>query len=516
MRQYETFELQFAGEVLSADYADIPLVAEFTCCGESKTVKGFYDGEGVYIVRFLPEKPGEYTWRVSGAVTAEGHETCEAADSEHHGLVKAVDTHFEYEDGKLFVPFGTTVYALAHQDDALVEQTLETLKAAPFNKLRLCVFPKDYDYNHNEPPYYAFEKKPDGSWDVGKPCIAFWHRLESILDRITEMGIQVDLILFHPYDRWGFDTMSQADNLRYLSYLLCRLSAKPGIWWSLANEYDLSQGKTLRDWEEIECFVAENDPYGHLLSCHNCFCFWDAERSNITHASIQTKGLTEIPRWIEKYQKPVIIDECCYEGNLPHFWGSISAQEMVYRFWRCVASGAYCTHGETFLAEDEVLWWAKGGALKGKSPERIAFLREIIESLPGPLTPFANGGMLTLAQMDSEQMEAALEQVPEKQRGFIRSIAASIRRMEMDDRTAHIAGEHEWAAHVGEEAYLWFNDRQCFGEKTLPLPESKRYRVELIDVWNMTKSVLKENACGTTKLRLPGKEGLAVLAMRTV
>ena len=32
MRQYETFELQFAGEVLIADYADIPLVAEFTCC----------------------------------------------------------------------------------------------------------------------------------------------------------------------------------------------------------------------------------------------------------------------------------------------------------------------------------------------------------------------------------------------------------------------------------------------------------------------------------------------------
>ena len=50
-------------------------------------------------------------------MNAEGHETCEAADSEHHGLVKAVDTHFEYEDGKLFQPFGTTVYALAHQED---------------------------------------------------------------------------------------------------------------------------------------------------------------------------------------------------------------------------------------------------------------------------------------------------------------------------------------------------------------------------------------------------------------
>ena len=121
MRQYETFELQFVGEVLTADYADVSLSAAFTCGGETKTVKGFYDGEGVYKIRFLPKKPGEYSWKVSGAVNAEGHETCEAADGVHHGLVKAVDTHFEYEDGKLFQPFGTTVYALAHQEDALVE-----------------------------------------------------------------------------------------------------------------------------------------------------------------------------------------------------------------------------------------------------------------------------------------------------------------------------------------------------------------------------------------------------------
>ena len=48
----------------------------------------------------------------------------------------------------------------------------------------------------------------------------------------------------------------------------------------------------------------------------------------------------------------------------------------------------------------------------------------------------------------------------------------------------------------------------------LPLPEDKYYRVELIDVWNMIRTVLNENAFGTTKLRLPGKEGLAVLATR--
>lgn len=508
MKQYEMFELVFPGEVLQNDWAQIGLHAEFSCGGIAKTVKGFYDGEGRYIVRFLPETAGEWRWKVTGAVNAEGTEVCQPAES--HGPVRAVDTHFEYADGTLFTPFGTTVYALAHQEDALVEQTLESLKNAPFNKVRLCVFPKHYDYNHNEPPCYAFEKKADGSWDVNRPCIAFWHRFEGILQRIAEMGIQIDLILFHPYDRWGFSELAQRDNLIYLDYLLRRLAAWPNIWWSLANEYDLNIKKSLADWEEIEEYVAGNDPFHHLLSNHNCMCFWDAARKNITHASLQTKGLSEIPRWIREYKKPVIIDECCYEGNLPHFWGSISGQEMVRRFWRCCASGAYCTHGETFLSDDEILWWARGGVLKGESPQRIAFLRQIMESLPGPLTP-REGGFLALARSDDP---VNLEDIPQEMRGFFQAFSDSIHRMSEQDRTAHLGGEHAWESHCGEEAYLTYFDLQCYGEQTVQLPRDKVYKAELIDVWNMTREVIAENISGETRLKLPGRDNLALLITR--
>ena len=513
MKQFEMFELVFSGETLTDNWAQIGLTANFFCGDTVKTVKGFYDGDGRYAVRFLPEMAGVWHWKVSGAVNAEGTENCEPANGAH-GLVKAVDTHFEYEDGTLFIPFGTTVYALAHQDDDLVEQTLKSLEAAPFNKVRLCVFPKHYDYNHNEPPCYAFEKKADGFWDVNRPCIAFWHRFEGILQRIAAMDIQIDLILFHPYDRWGFSKLPQKDNLIYLDYLLRRLSAFPNIWWSLANEYDLNMDyKSLSDWEEIEEFVAANDPCGHPLSNHNCMCFWDAARNNVTHASLQTKGLSEIPRWIKTYQKPVIIDECCYEGNLPHFWGSISGQEMVRRFWRCYASGAYCTHGETFLSDDEILWWARGGVLKGESPRRIAFLRQIMESLPGPLKP-KEGGIWSIAQLDKEAFEAALPRVPEEMKGFFTLFARSIHRMPEQDRTAHLGGEHAWESHCGEEAYLTYFDLQCYGEQTVKLPKDKVYRAELIDVWNMTRETIAESISGETKLTLPGRDNLALLITR--
>ncbi len=514
MRQYETFELTFQGPTLADTWAQIDLTAAFSCGDTVKTVKGFYDGEGRYIVRFLPEIPGLWKWKITGCVEAEGEETCEKAQGQH-GLVRAVGTHFEYEDGRLFIPFGTTVYALASQEDALVEQTLESLKHAPFNKVRMCVFPKDYDYNKNEPPCYAFGKKTDGGWDTNRPNIAFWRRFEKIMERIGEMSIQVDLILFHPYDRWGFSGMPQKDNLRYLDYLLRRFAARPYIWWSLANEYDLNMDhKTLAEWEAIEAFVARNDPYHHLLSNHNCMCFWDFSRKNVTHASIQTKALSEIPRWIREYRKPVVIDECCYEGNLPHFWGSISGQEMVHRFWRCYASGAFCTHGETFLSDDEILWWSKGGKLKGESPGRIAFLRQIMESLPGPLEP-VEGGIWSVVLREGDDLERAMAQVPEEARNFCRLFARSIHRMDIRDRTAHLSQEHTWEAHCGEEAYLTYFDLQCYGEQTVRLPEDKTYRAELIDVWNMTRQIIAENISGKTKLTLPGREHLALLISRT-
>ena len=81
-----------------------------------------------------------------------------------------------------------------------------------------------------------------------------------------------------------------------------------------------------------------------------------------------------------------MVDECCYEGNIAFEWGNISAFEMVNRFWIATVQGGYCTHGETYLSDDDVLWWSRGGVLKGESAERIAFLKDIVDALPGPLT----------------------------------------------------------------------------------------------------------------------------------
>ena len=505
MRQYETFELTFCGAELTDHWAQANVTAEFTHNGETVVVPGFYAGGGVYKVRFLPMSAGKYIWRVTGDVSGEGQEVCESAIT--HGPVKACGRGFVYADGKTFHPFGTTVYALIHQPGEFIERTMETLSAAPFNKVRMCVFPKDYDFNRNEPDWYAFEKAADGSWDTNHPCFAFWDALEGYISRLDSMGIQVDLILFHPYDRWGFDGMGHNRDLVYLDYLLRRLAAFPNIWWSLANEYELTR-RTKNEWYDIERFVAKHDPYCHPLSCHNIFNIWDANRPLTTHASIQSKDLSQLNSWLKKYSgKPIVVDECAYEGDIEPFWGSITGAEMSRRFWRCVSMGAYCTHGETFYSDDEVLWWAKGGVLRGVSPERIAFCRKIIESLPGQLEgePSFLQRLMPVMEMDEEQQSETMSRMPDQLRRLV------IAFIESADAESYANSEIGWYGHIGTDVYLRFHDTRPITRDTVELPEDKRYTVRVLDTWNMTDETVASGVSGKYTVKLPGRENMAVL-----
>jgi len=71
-----------------------------------------------------------------------------------------------------------------------------------------------------------------------------------------------------------------------------------------------------------------------------------------------------------------------YEGDIPRRWGNLSAEELVFRFWNATVAGTYATHGETFLSPDDVLWWSKGGVLKGQSTPRLAFLKSVLATSP--------------------------------------------------------------------------------------------------------------------------------------
>ena len=394
VERWGIFEVSLNGPRDGNPFVDVKVSAEFRHQHRTIEVEGFYDGNGVYKIRFSPDAEGEWTYTLHGN-TAINAETapflCTSPSANNHGPVSVRNTfHFGYADGKPYFPFGTTCYAWTHQPDELQEQTLTTLRTAPFNKMRMCVFPKWYTYNRAEPRLFPFPRT-GATNDYTRFDPAFWRNLERRVAQLQALGIEADLILFHPYDHWGYALMGAEADERYLRYAVSRLASYRNVWWSVANEWDLVKGKTTPEWDRYFRILQESDPYARLRSIHHSRVMYDHAKPWVTHASIQGDEFQKTPEWRDAWRKPVIFDECKYEGTIPQRWGDISAQEMTRRFWLGTVYGAYVGHGETYLNPQEVLWWSKGGVLHGESPKRIAFLREIVESGPAEgLTPLPN------------------------------------------------------------------------------------------------------------------------------
>ena len=409
IKRWDIFELTLSGPSAGNPFIDVSLSAQFSYQNRVLEPGGYYDGDGVYRIRFMPDTPGEWHYVTkSNIAELDGHQgqfTCLEASEKNHGPVHVHNTfHFAYADGKPYYPFGTTCYAWVHQGDSLEKQTLKTLESAPFNKIRMCVFPKDYPFNKNDPVYFPFERNESGENDFTRFNTAFFHHFEKRLAQLAELGIEADIIILHPYDRWGYATMDEESDFRYLQYLIARLSAFRNVWWSLANEYDFMD-KPMERWDRFFEILQQEDPYLHLRSIHNGHpeAIYDHKKPGVTHVCIQHSDIKQVVEWRENYGKPIVNDELEYEGNIPYPWGGISAEDEVHRFWIMVVNGGYAGHGETYMHPEDILWWSKGGVLHGESWKRIGFLREIIEAAPeGGLTPqrgssgnlFENGTMI--------------------------------------------------------------------------------------------------------------------------
>ena len=470
--KWDIFELTLDGPTEGNPFLEVEFSCEFRYKNRIVCPDGFYDGDGVYKVRCMPDTEGEWTYRTKSNVEVldniTGSFECTPAAEGNHGPVKVHETyHFAYADGTPHYSFGTTCYAWVHQTPELVAQTLETLKTAPFNKMRMCVFPKDYVYNKNEPELYPFERDAEGNIDLTRFSPEFFRHFEKQVGALRDMGIEADIIIFHPYDRWGHSKMDAATDDRYIRYLAARVSAYRNVWWSMANEYDFMRTKVMEDWDRFFRMLMESDPYQHLRGIHNGRKQYGHQKPWITHVSVQTKDMLSGKDLREQYQKPAVFDEVCYEGNIPEPWGNITGQELVHRFWQGTTVGCYVGHGETYLHPEDILWWAKGGVLHGDSPARIAFLREILEAAPGGLNALTD-------QWYNWRMQIGIE---------------------------------------GEYYLIYFGVHRPSSWKRLVLPEDAKFQVDVIDTWDMTITSIGVMS-GATDIPLPAKQYIAIRAVK--
>jgi hypothetical protein len=235
-------------------------------------------------------------------------------------------------------------------------------------------------------------------------------------------------------------------------------------------------------WDHMGELLAAEDPYAHLRSVHFSHHIYDYNKPWVTHASIQNgSAVQDFGRAVlyrDVYNKPVVFDEVCYEGGVPDRWGRLTAEEMTAEFWHGTIDGTYVGHGDTF-GGDQYNWISRGGTLVGHSPERIAFLKKILEEGP------ASG----IDPVDKWQ----------------------------DVHTGGVGGSYYLIYFGTEKPTEWLFDLPKNG-----LRAGMNFKVDVIDTWNMTIKPVdrtfkiitddryRYHAEGLPKIPLPGTPYMAL------
>jgi len=481
VERWGCYEVAFMADVPAGKNPfDVRLTATFCSSADTMTVAGFYDGGEAWKVRFMPSAEGDWTYTTSSEIVAldgqSGLFRCVAPSANNHGpvMVDSTGLHFCYADGTRYWPIGTTSYDWMHASSdpsvsvadaglTMLQQTLKSLAESGFTKIRSLLLPQNFNPKYPEPDEYPFERKADGTWDWTRLNPRYFDHVEACTRALADIGIEQDLILFHPYDggRWGFSAMPIEAGRLLCRYVGARMSSLRNVWWSLANEYDLVKEQPAEAWDAWTDAIIAADPYRHLVSIHSYtaqyYSYWD---ERYTHCSIQDQapvedfGRAAIVRNI--YRKPVVFDEVLYEGDLDVRWGNLSGQEELFRMYQALIAGTYCTHSECYLLGDvdglgfRYNFLAVGGKWQGTMWARTKFLKHLLDDLPQPMY---------LADSSWDPHTSA-------------------------------AGPGYYMVYLGKEVSdQWRFDLPTRNGRNPAYPkiaEGERFQVEIIDTWNMT------------------------------
>lgn len=474
VEHWGVFEIALKGPSSGNPYKEVTLTAEFIREHRTVSVKGFYDGDGTYRIRFMPDVVGQWAYKTTSSTAAlndhTGRFTCTAATAGNHGPVTTAHRfHFVHADDTPYFPFGTTTYAFLFTKEENAVNSLAGMKGV-FNKSRVCVLPKPLGKGSQILPFPSSGADANGRGgtnDYTRFNPEFFQLVEKRILALQAEGIEADCILFHPYDAWGYKAMPNEVDDFYLRYAVARLAAYRNVWWSIANEYDLVKAKTMSDWDRFFRIVVEEDPYGHLRSIHHSGVIYDHSKPWCTHASLQSYDFEKSAERRLAWNKPIIYDEIQYEGDVERRWGNLSAEEMTRRFWLAIIRGSYASHGEVFISDDSGPHahepsWSDAGRLRGDSAARIAFLHDVVQ----------------------KHTKIGLNE---------------------------FEGSYYLSAGTPNELYLWFFDYHRPARYIFPLPNTANFEASLIDPFAMKETKLPGTFTGKSRIQLPNRPFQAVV-----
>ena len=403
VEQYHSHDFVFQGTAPGNPF-DVDLAGEFSGPeGAHLRVPGFYDGDGRWIIRFSPNREGEWQLRtVSSLATLDGktERAIRCVPNRHpeiHGGLRvdpAHPYHFVYEDGARYFLLGYEVDWLWGADmldpeRKLMRRLIDQMAARGFNHVMLNFFAwdtawsrgREHAWDWGPPPVYPWEgsnEKPDHSRLNPK----FFRIYDGMMSALRDRGIVAHIMLKVYNKQVNWPQPYSRDEERYFRYVVARYQAYSNLVWDFSkeahNERDLAlQGRLIE-------LVRFTDAYHRLLTAHDDDVFyWTPEFNRLLDFRTDQQHtfwpeMIAFDRALRRY--PVLNAEFGYERGVdkfPTYRVEHDWEEQLRRAWLVYLAGGYGVYYYHNTAWDVVKPDPEPPGMK-----RFQLLKDTLSALP--------------------------------------------------------------------------------------------------------------------------------------
>lgn len=276
-------------------FLDVELEATFTAPdGATRTMPGFFDGQGTWRVRFSPHIAGTWRYRTATPIgdpdlaTSGEFEVVEPA-GQVRGFLRTCPGRgwgLEWESGEPCLVLGDTMYNLfgvAHCG-LDVEAVLRRRAAQGFNLVRARVPVSPF-----HPPDGYSDWQTCSTWPWGgshqRPLfdrfnLDYFRSVDRVVRLAAELGIGLEMIM----EAWGFEypfnersRFTPEYEELWMRYLIARYDAYASVAvWTLMNEYEFYPDGNWNYNPDADLWairmgrwVKRTAPHGHIVAVHN-------------------------------------------------------------------------------------------------------------------------------------------------------------------------------------------------------------------------------------------------------
>ena len=367
IEQYHTHDFVFRGPVEGNPF-DVEMAAEFTGPGGVRLrVPGFYDGAGVWKVRFSPTRDGEWSFRTVSTLKALDGKTQAGVwcvPNRHpniHGGLRvdpAHPYHFIYEDGTRYFLLGYEADWLwgADMEDperAVMRRLIGQMAARGFNHVLVNVYAHDTNWSPERKHRWDWGPAPIFPWEGTneKPDHArlnpkFFQLYDGMMEALRDKGIVAHIMLKVYNKKVNWPPPYSRDEERWFRYVTARYQGFSNVVWDFSKEAHNEKDQLLQ--RRLMEVVRSGDAYRRLVTAHDDDAFyWNPE----LNASLDFRTDQQHSFWPEMIafdralrRYPVLNSEFGYERGvdkfptyrIEHDW-----QEQLRRAYLVYFAGGY-------------------------------------------------------------------------------------------------------------------------------------------------------------------------------